>query len=297
MSILKITPEEYSLFTRYIGDISGIALDDGKQYLIETRLNPLIDEMGCRTFAELYHKARMDETKQIQKKIIDGISTNETYFFRDKAPFELLQHKIIPDLIDKRKKTTSPEMPLRIRIWCAASSTGQEVYSSAIVLKELYLDPEKYQITLLGTDISNTAIAQASYGRYNKFEMARGLPLETARKYFNTDGDFWQIKDEIRAMVVFRKINLMDSFMGLGKFDIILCRNVAIYFPNPQRTRLYEKIASVLMPDGYLMIGATESLANDTTLFSPYRYLRAIFYQMRNGNCPGAPGTILESLT
>ena len=284
--MLKITPEEYSLFTKYIGDISGIALGDGKQYLIETRLNPLINELGCRTFAELYHKARMDETETIQKKIIDGISTNETYFFRDKAPFDLLQHKIVPDLIDKRQKRVPPGMPVRIRIWCAASSTGQEVYSIALVLKELRLDPKKYQITLLGTDISNTAIAQASQGRYNKFEIARGLPPEKSQKYFYTDGDYWQVKDEIRAMVVFRKVNLMESLMGLGKFDIILCRNVAIYFPNHQRKRLYEKIASVLVPDGYLMIGATESLANDTTLFSPYQYLRAIYYQMRNGNSP-----------
>lgn len=284
--MLKITPEEYSLFTKYIGDISGIALDDSKQYLIETRLNPLINELGCRTFAELYHKARIDETETIQRKIIDKISTNETYFFRDKAPFDLLQHKIVPDLIDKRKKTLPPGMPLRIRIWCAASSTGQEVYSIAIVLRELHLDPEKYQITLLGTDISNTAIAQASQGRYNKFEITRGLPPEKAQKYFYTDGDYWQVKDEIRAMVVFRKVNLMESLMGLGKFDIILCRNVAIYFPNHQRKRLYEKIASVLVPDGYLMIGATESLTNDTTQFSPYQYLRAIYYQMRNGTPP-----------
>jgi len=284
--MLKIKPEEYSLFIKYINDISGISLEDGKQYLVETRLNPLIDEMGCGTFAELYHKARVDETKSVQKKIIDAISTNETYFFRDNSPFELLQHKIIPDLIDRREKAAKPGMPLKIRIWCAASSTGQEVYSIAIVLKELYLDPSKYHITLLGTDISNAAIAQASYGQYNKFEISRGLPPEKARKYFNQDGNFWRIKDNIRAMVVFRKVNLMDSFMGLGRFDIILCRNVAIYFTVQERKRLYEKITRVLMPDGYLMIGATETLANDTNIFSPYRYLRAIYYQMRNGDTP-----------
>ena len=288
--MLKISPEEYSLFTKYIADISGISLDDGKQYLVETRLNPLIDEMGCRTFAELYHKSKVDETRSLEKKIIDAISTNETYFFRDKSPFELLQHKIIPDLIDRRQKTTPANTPLKLRIWCAASSTGQEVYSIAIVLKELYLDPSKYQITLLGTDISNSAVAQASYGRYNKFEISRGLTPERTRKYFDQEDNFWRIKDEIRSMVVFRKVNLMDSLMGLGRFDIILCRNVAIYFTCEQRKQLYDKIARVLMPDGYLVIGATETLANDTSLFSPYRYLRAVYYQMKNGGTPPLQG-------
>jgi chemotaxis protein methyltransferase CheR len=277
----KITPEEYKVFTKYILDISGIVLGIGKEYLIETRLNPILTELGCKSFAELYHKVRMDQTQTIEKKIIDAISTNETYFFRDKAPFELIQHKIIPDLIDTRSKAAKPGTPIKIRIWSAASSTGQEIYSIAIVLKELYLNPAKYEILLLGTDISNAVITQASYGKYNKFEIARGLPPEKVRKYFNPDGDYWRIQDEIRSMAVFKKINLMQPFMGLGKFDIIFCRNVAIYFNPQERSRLYEKIAGVLEPDGYLLIGATESLTNDTKLFEPKKYLRAVFYQLK----------------
>ena len=277
----KITPEEYKVFSKYILDISGIMLGIGKEYLIETRLNPILTKLGCKSFAELYHKVRMDQTKTIEKNIIDAISTNETYFFRDRAPFELIQHKIIPDLIDTRSKVVKPRTPIKIRIWSAASSTGQEIYSIAIVLKELYLNPAKYEIKLLGTDISNAAITQASYGKYNKFEIARGLPPEKARKYFNPDGDHWRIQDEIRSMAVFQKINLMQPFIGLGKFDIIFCRNVAIYFNPQERSRLYEKIAGVLEPDGYLLIGATESLTNDTKLFEPKKYLRAVFYQLK----------------
>ncbi len=277
----KIAPDEYSVFTKYILDISGIALGKGKEYLIETRLNPILVELGCSTFAEFYHKARTDKTKTIEKKIIDAISTNETYFFRDITPFELLQHKLIPDLIDKRTAGLRKTDPVPIRIWSAASSTGQEIYSIAIVLKELYLDPKRFQVKLFGTDISSAAIAQASYGRYNKFEISRGLPPSKKTKYFNPDGDAWRVKDEIRAMVVFQKVNLTESFFGIGKFDIILCRNVAIYFTQAERKRLYEKIAGVLEPDGYLMIGATESLTNDSTLFEPQKYLRSVFYQLK----------------
>jgi len=277
----KITPEEYTVFTKYILSISGIALETGKEYLIETRLGPIVDELKCSSFAELYHKSRTDRSKAIEKKIIDAISTNETYFFRDISPFDLLQHKILPDLIDRRMKTNSTG-PIKLRVWSAASSTGQEIYSIAIVLKELYLDPKKYQIQLLGTDISNAAIAQASYGKYNKFEVSRGLNPQKLQRFFNPDGDQWRIRDEIRAMAVFKKINLMEPFLGLGKFDIIFCRNVAIYFTQEERKKLYEKIAGVLEPDGYLMIGSTESLTNDTKLFEPQKYLRAIFYQLRN---------------
>lgn len=277
----KITPEEYKVFAKYILDISGIMLGAGKEYLIETRLNSILMELGCKSFAELYHRVRTDQTQTIEKRIIDAISTNETYFFRDKAPFELIQHKIIPDLIDSRSKSLRPGTPIKIRIWSAASSTGQEIYSIAIVLKELYLDPAKYDIKLIGTDISNAAITQASYGKYNKFEMARGLPPEKIRKYFKQDGDHWRIQDEIRSMAVFKKINLMQPLIGMGKFDIIFCRNVAIYFNPQERTRLYEKLAGVLERDGYLLIGATESLTNDTKLFEPKKYLRTVFYQLR----------------
>lgn len=277
----KITPEEYNVFTRYIREISGITLEQGKEYLIETRLGPIFEEIGCTTFSELYYKSRADKTGAIEKRIIDAIATNETYFFRDVAPFELLQHKIVPDLIDKRKASSPPDTPINIRIWSAATSTGQEVYSIAIILKELYLHPDKYRISIIGTDISAQAIARASYGRYNKFETSRGLSASRIQQFFNPDGDGWKIKDELRLMVSFQKLNLLNSFMGFGKFDIVLCRNVAIYFTPEERRRLYDKIATVLVPDGYLLIGSTESLTHETPLFVPQKYLRAIFYQLK----------------
>ncbi len=277
--MIKVTPAEFTLMVKYIHDISGIALDQGKEYLVETRLSQLLEQLGCRSYTELHSKAKSDPLKAIERKIIDAISTNETYFFRDKSPFDLLQFKLFPDIIDRRTDGGRKPRQINLRIWSAASSTGQEIYSIAMIIKELGLDPKNFNITLIGTDISDAAIAQASYGKYNKFEATRGLSPAFQSRYFNQDGEYWRIRDEIRAMVQFRKINLMESFASVGKFDIIFCRNVAIYFTPETRKILYQKLHGALEQDGYLLIGSTESLSNDTTLFKPQKYLNSIFYQ------------------
>lgn len=277
----KITPDEIKIITKYIHDISGIFLDESKAYLLETRLDRVVKENGFSSFIELYRQAKADGTKSIERKIIDAISTNETTFFRDTSPFDVLQHKILPDLIDLRSANSSSFLPPQIRIWSAACSTGQEVYSIAIVLKELLPDLNKYNITLLGTDISDAAISQSSYGLYNKFEIERGLPQEKLIRYFSRKGDNWKIKDDIRAMVKFSKQNLMLPLNGLGKFDIVFCRNVAIYFNTEDRKKLFDKIADILEPDGYLIIGATESLTGVCPRFEPKRYIRSMFYQLK----------------
>ena len=278
---IKVSPDEFKLFSKYILDISGIALDTGKEYLLETRLNPLFAKYNASTYAELLNKARMDLKKEIENDIIDAISTNETYFFRDKSPFELLQHKIFPDLIDKRTQRHSSAKPT-IRLWSAANSTGQEIYSIAMTLLEMGVTMDKYNIHLFGTDISDAAIAYASYGLYNKFEVARGLDPRRLNRYFDKKEDRFKIRDEVRAMAQFKKMNLMKPFIGIGKFDIILCRNVMIYFTTEDRKRIYQNISKVLEPDGYLLIGSTESLANDTDLFTSKKYLNSIFYQFKN---------------
>lgn len=278
--MIKITPEELKVISKYIHDISGIYLDATKKYLLETRLSTIAEENGCSNYLELHQKAQRDARKIIEKQIIDAISTNETLFFRDSGPFELLRHKILPELIDARTPRSSL-MKTSMRIWSSASSTGQELYSIAIVLKELLGDTSKYSIKLLGTDISDTAVRQASMGKYNKFEIERGLAREKLNKYFTMTGGFWKIKDEIRAMANFRKLNLMLPFAGLGKFDIVFCRNVAIYFTLEDRKKLFNKIADILEPDGYLIIGSTESLTGICPRFVPKRHLRSIFYQKK----------------
>ncbi len=278
--MLKISSEEIKLITKYIYEISGIYLDESKKYLLETRLNTIAEEQGCLSYQDFFKKAKADGTKVIERKIIDAISTNETLFFRDTGPFQLLQHKIFPELIDARTSKNSP-LKTSLKIWSAASSTGQELYSVAIVLQELLGDLSKYNVKLLGTDISDAAVAQASSGKYNKFEIERGLARDKLTKYFTMSGQTWKVNDQIRSMANFRKINLMLPFTGLGKFDIVLCRNVAIYFTLEDRKKLFNKIADVLEPDGYLIIGSTESLTGICPRFIPKRHLRSIFYQLK----------------
>ncbi len=275
----KITPEEVALLSEYIYRITGINLDQKKAYLFESRLGPLAGEQGLSSYSELYYKAKADPA--LETKIIDAITTKETSFFRDNGPFELLQHKILPELIDRRVAKSSGLLPVPIRIWSAACSTGQEVFSIAMVLKELLPDMTKYNIKLLGTDISDTAIAQASYGQYNQFDIERGLSSDKLLKYFNPNRGSWKIKDEIRAMASFKRLNLMLPFAGLGKFDIVFCRNVAIYFSQEDRKKLFDKILDVIERDGYLVIGSTESLAGVCPRFESKRYLRSIFYQLK----------------
>jgi chemotaxis protein methyltransferase CheR len=277
--MIKIAPAELKLISQYIQSITGIYLDQSKAYLFETRLGAIAETYGCKSYQELHQKSRQDPSKKIEKEIIDAITTNETLFFRDKGPFELLQHKILPEVIDVRSSPSS--MKTRIKIWSAASSTGQELYSVAMVIKELLGDASNYAFTLLGTDISDAAIAQASYGKYNRFEIERGLDKKYLQKYFTLFGDSWKIKDEIRAMVNFKKLNLMQPFTSLGKFDIIFCRNVAIYFTLEDRKTLFDKLADSLADDGYLIIGSTESLTGVCPRFVPKRHLRSIFYQKK----------------
>jgi chemotaxis protein methyltransferase CheR len=278
---MSILPDEVKALSQYIYTLSGISLDASKGYLIESRLGPLLKETGLSTYSELYFKSKSDLTKTLQRKILDAITTGETSFFRDASPFELLQHKIIPDLIDKRNKVSGRVGPLPIRIWSAACSTGQEIYSIAIVLRELLGDMSKYAIRLLGTDISDQAVALASKGAYNAIEIERGLTKDKLMKYFIPDGTLWRIRDEIRAMATFRTINLMEDFRSLGKFDIVLCRNVAIYFTEKDRTSVFTRIGQVLEPDGFLVIGSTESLTGICQQFEPKRYLRSVFYQLK----------------
>ncbi len=277
----KITAEEIKVFSKYIYEISGIVLDQSKGYLLETRLRPLMREISCKGFSELFHKVKSDASQKLRHKVVDAISTNETFFFRDNTPFDLLRNKIMPDLIDRRRLQYK-SMPIPLRIWSAACSSGQEVYSIAITLHEMLPDLRNYNITILGTDISDKIIAQASYGSYSRFEMERGLPKQYLHKYFNQMGNEWRIKDEIRAMAQFNKINLLKPFPDTSKFDIIFCRNVAIYFSQADRQRLIKNLAGTLKLDGALLLGGSESLNGISSPFESRSYLRGIYYQKKD---------------
>ena len=279
MSVLSAN--ELDLWSRYIHSICGVQLDASKSYLLETRFSALLRDTGSANFSDLYNKVKTDISNGLKRKVIDAITTGETSFFRDTSPFELLQHKVIPDLIDRRTKLNGNGRCIPIRIWSAASSTGQEVYSTAIALKEVLTDLNRYDIRILGTDISDKAIAHASYGCYSKLEMDRGMPLDKIARHFVLQGQTWKIRDELRALATFKTMNLLEPFSFPAKFDIIFCRNVAIYFSEQDKIRLFKAIGRVMAPDGYLIIGSTESITNLCPEFEPKRYLRAVFYQFK----------------
>jgi len=277
--VIKIMPEERQNVAQYIHSICAITLDQSKDYLIESRLSGLMQDTGCPSFTQLVSRCRSDSSGALKRRIIDAITTQETLFFRDSSPFDLLRFKIIPEIIDRRARSG---LTVPIRIWSAACSTGQEIYSIAIVLRELLGDLSGYSIRLVGTDISDQAIARASAGVYSQVEIGRGLTDAAREKYFTPLAGAWKIRDEIRAMASFRKLNLMDDFTSLGKFDIVFCRNVAIYFNERDRASLFNRIQRQMEVDGYLVVGSMESLSATNPQFESKRHLRSVFYRIRS---------------
>lgn len=280
----KISSTEFEQWRGLVKRLCGLALDQTKAYLIETRLSLLLRQHGCTNFGQLYQKVSTDQTGLLHAQVIEAVTTKETYWFRDVSPFVALQQKVLPDLI----KANPAGRP--IRIWSAACSTGQEVYTIAMVAYEAILTRGNLDIRILGTDISDQAIAIASYGRYSEFEAGRGLPQDKLQRYFYKDATGWRIKDELRALCCFRKLNLLDPFGHLGRFDVVFCRNVAIYFSPQDRKALFERIADVLQPTGYLFIGASEYLTGITDRFQAYRHAGGVFYM------PRAPVTVGQQL-
>jgi len=276
----RLDSNEFRLWANYVYSTTRITLDASKGYLIETRLASLAQETGSHSYKELLDKVTADSSGALKRKVIGAVTTNETSFFRDTAPFEMLRYKILPDLVDARRRQLGRDRLITLRIWSAACSTGQEVYSTAIVCKEVLPDPTKFDIRILGTDISDRVVAHASAGRYNKLEIDRGFPPDKLSAHFQAEGSNFKVRDSLRALATFKSINLLEPLSFPAKFDIIFCRNVAIYFNESDKIRLYESLAQVLAPDGYLIIGSTESLTGLSRRFVPKRHLRSVFYQL-----------------
>jgi chemotaxis protein methyltransferase CheR len=273
---MRVTAEDIGFVTRLVDELCGVVLDDTKAYLIESRLSELAGSAGCASYRELCERARISKDRDLQNRIIDAITTQETLFFRDSNPFEALQHRILPDLIDARAATAFPR---RLRFWSAACSTGQEPYSIAMALTETIPDVASWDIQIHATDISDAAIKQASMGRYGRHEIQRGMQPRMLAKYFTEEANGWRVRDSLRAMISFTKRNLLETFSTLGTFDVIFCRNVAIYFDPPRRRDLFLRLGDRLARDGCLFVGASESLLDLGTRFAPQNHCRATFYR------------------
>ena len=254
----------------HVKEVTGIALDETKGYLLESRLRPLLKSFGMTSYAELSFAAK--KRPDVNAALIDAITTNETYFFRDKHPFELFKGKLIPDLLSQNSQA-------RVHVASAACSSGQEAYSMAIVLKQILFDPKKYNVQITGFDISDEAVARASKGEYSSFEVSRGLTSAMVSQHFTQEGNNYRINDELRAIVSFRMMNLLRSPLGMQQFDIIFCRNVANYFVPKDRTMLFDRLADGLVRDGVLVIGGTESLTGISDRFQRNEFHGSVFYR------------------
>ncbi len=253
---MTIGSADFAFIRDLVRKRSAIILEDGKEYLVESRLATLARDEGFGSLDQLVGELRARPMNGLHRKVVEAMTTNETTFFRDAHPFESLRATILPDLI--RRNATKRQFS----IWSAACSTGQEPYTIAMLLREHFPELAGWSIRILGTDLSGDVLERARSGRYSQHEVNRGLPVAYLVKYFKKHDLQWQISDEIRAMVEYREHNLLDSSSALGQMDLVLVRNVLIYFDVETKKSILGRMRSVLRPDGYLMLGGAETTLN-----------------------------------
>jgi chemotaxis protein methyltransferase CheR len=266
-----VTPHDYDFVRKLVKERSGLVLAADKQYLVESRLLPVARKAGLMALSDLVQRLKGPNAQALLVEVVEAMMTNESFFFRDKHPFEHFRDTIIPTLIASRASQR------RIRIWCAAASTGQEPYSLAMCLKEMAPLVAGWRIELLATDLSNEVLEKAKAGIYSQFEVQRGLPIQLLIKYFTQIGETWQIAPDIRAMVQFRPFNLLNDFAAVGLFDVVLCRNVLIYFDQETKVGILERMARTVEHDGYLILGAAETVVGLTDSFRPVPDRRGLY--------------------
>ena len=285
---MQLTPANIEFIFDYIEDLCGIALDDTKGYLIEARLSPLVKQHALKSPVELIEKAKLSSGESIRKSLIEAMTTRETFFFRDNNPFEAMQFKALPELLDVKMKENSK----RLRIWSAAASTGQEACSIGIVMSEMIPDLNRWDIQILATDISEDALAKGRSGVYTKLEVERGLPSQYVTKYFSPASGGFKITDSIHRMIRFQQLNLLAPFNFPQPFDIIFCRNVAIYFEKKIKIDLFRRMLKWMPRYGTLFVGASESLFDCGPEFKPMYHCKSTFYQPNLTAPP--PGSIIR---
>ena len=261
---------DYEYLRKLLKERSGLDLSADKQYLVESRLIPLARRAGLGGIAELVQKMKNGADALITD-VVEAMTTNETFFFRDKIPFDHLRDTILPQLVPARTNRRA------LRIWSAASSTGQEPYSIAMCLREFGPALSGWRIEIVATDLSQEVLEKSKAGIYSQFEVQRGLPIQMLVKYFKQTGELWQLNADIRGMVQHKQLNLLHDFSGLGKFDIIFCRNVLIYFDQDTKIRIFERLSKMLEADGTLMLGAAETVVGISDAFRPSPDKRGLY--------------------
>jgi chemotaxis protein methyltransferase CheR len=271
---MNIAPAEFDYLRRLVRDCSAIEIDADKQYLAELRLSPLLPEHGVASVQELLLHLRNQQFGTLHHRVVDAMTNNETWFFRDFHPFKALESQIIPEMVTRR---TSER---QLTIWSAASSTGQEAYSVAMILRDRFSIPQ-WRYIVLGTDISERVLRRARAGIYSQQEVNRGLPAPMLAKYFQRSGTNWELQSQVRNMVSFRSMNLAGTWNNVPPIDIVLLRNVLIYFDIPVRKRILSGIRRVLRPDGYMLLGAAETTLNLDDNFERVQFENTVYYRLR----------------
>lgn len=258
----------------YVKQRAAIVLDAEKSYLLETRLLPLQRQYKFATLEDMVAALKANRTSGLERDVLEAMTTNETFFFRDQVPFETLQTMVMPKIIEARRDSR------HLRFWCAASSTGQEPYSVAMVLKEHFPELGSWKLDFIATDINETVLEQARAGRFKKHEVERGLAPELRERYFRKDGDQWQVHENLRNMIEFKKLNLIDAWHWDAPFDIVFIRNVMIYFDVPTKQRIFQRIRKYMRPDGFMFLGGAESTVNIDNKFECHRSGRSVYYAL-----------------
>ncbi len=289
-----ISPADYNAFRDYLEEICGIVLGDNKHYLVMSRLGRLMSENNIDDLGALVRLLRSPSGRNFREKVIEAMTTNETLWFRDSFPYEILNDTLLPELAAKRGRGA------RLKIWSAACSSGQEPYSISMIVSEFMAkNPGKLgDVDIVATDISPAILDEAKKGVYDAITLGRGLSEQRKQRFFNTHGANWQVKDEIKRRVRFNQQNLLQSYSMLGKFDIIFCRNVLIYFSSESKSDILSRMARCLNPGGYLFLGSSEATTQYTSDFELVRQPRGSVYRVVEnlGARPTMPGTAAKSI-
>ena len=270
---MGLEPEEFEYLRQFLAHHSAILLDEGKGYLAESRLTPLAYREGMDSVQELLAQIRQTSFSDLHRKVLDAMMNNETWFFRDHLPFEALRRVILPELLADRAATR------RLNFWSAASSSGQEAYSIAMMIAEEFGGLPGWSISILGTDLSSAILERARSGRYSQLEINRGLPAKYLAKYFTRQGPDWVLSPEIRNKVEFRELNLSAPWCNLPRFDVVFFRNVLIYFEVEKKREIFSRLVSAMKPDGYLLLGAAETTYGLTNCFARISWDKTAYYR------------------
>ncbi len=250
---IVLAPTDFQFIREVLKRETAIHLEAGKEYLVESRLLPIVRAHKLSDISALVSALKKDANHPLWRGVIDALTTNETSFFRDIEPFEIMKSVVLPKMIERRGNTK------RLRIWSAACSSGQEPYSLAMLIKDSFPQLGSWDVQIFATDISSEILAKAKAGMYLQHEVNRGLPALYLVKYFEKRGSSWFIKDEIKKLIQFSELNLLKTFNHIAPVDIVLIRNVLIYFDVETKKQIFSKIRKVLAPDGYLFLGSAET--------------------------------------